>query len=192
MTDEIIEVPARPGRSCPRLLLGVLAAGLTFTVCLGLNPLMDSLYPVYNKTDFFSGTNRNTDSVAQGQGAHSQTVASEACSVAPKLQPASGGVIGPQGGDATVVQGINTAGTVRVSNLANLEALLHLIAMCAQFLGMSVAILLGLETIQRGAIGKLSKDKTLFLLGGGCVAAFLLPTISSIFIAAARHFNWFC
>lgn len=40
----------------------------------------------------------------------------------PILQGATNGTIAPQGGDATVVQGVNTAGTVRVNNLANLAA----------------------------------------------------------------------
>ncbi len=44
------------------------------------------------------------------------------------LQGASSGVIGPQGEDATDVIGVNTAGTVRVNNLANEEALLNILA----------------------------------------------------------------
>src|SRR5690349_17492358 len=44
-------------------------------------------------------------------------------SMAPKLQGATHGTIGPQGADATYITGVNTAGTVRVNNLANLEAL---------------------------------------------------------------------
>lgn len=46
----------------------------------------------------------------------------------PILQNATNGTIGPQGAVATVVYGINTAGTVRVNNLANLEALLNFVA----------------------------------------------------------------
>lgn len=44
------------------------------------------------------------------------------------LSGATNGTIGPQGSDATFVTGVNTAGTVRVNNLANLEALLNIIA----------------------------------------------------------------
>ena len=44
---------------------------------------------------------------------------------APSLQGATMVTIGPQGADATYVSGLNTAGTVRVNNLANLEALLN-------------------------------------------------------------------
>src|SRR4029453_6105515 len=46
----------------------------------------------------------------------------------PQLRGATTGTIGPAAGDATVVMGVNTAGTVRVNNLANLEALLNIIA----------------------------------------------------------------
>ncbi len=42
------------------------------------------------------------------------------------LQGATNGTIGPQGCDATSVMGVNTAGTVRVNNLANLEAMLNI------------------------------------------------------------------
>ena len=34
----------------------------------------------------------------------------------PTLQGATNGTISPQGAEATVVQGVNTAGTVRVNN----------------------------------------------------------------------------
>ncbi|MDR3613015.1 MAG: hypothetical protein P4L53_05565, partial [Candidatus Obscuribacterales bacterium] len=47
---------------------------------------------------------------------------------APTLQAATNGTVGPQGQDATYITGVNTAGTVRVNNLANLEALLNIIA----------------------------------------------------------------
>jgi hypothetical protein len=56
---------------------------------------------------------------------------------APTLQGATNGTIGPQAGDATVVQGVNTAGTVRVNNLANLEALLNIIANGMEILGIA-------------------------------------------------------
>ncbi|MBX9687924.1 MAG: hypothetical protein K2X27_14555, partial [Candidatus Obscuribacterales bacterium] len=56
---------------------------------------------------------------------------------APMLQGATNGTIGPQGSDATVIQGVNTAGTVRVNNLANLEALLNIIANGMEILGIA-------------------------------------------------------
>jgi hypothetical protein len=56
---------------------------------------------------------------------------------APTLQGTSNGTIGPQGADATYVTGVNTAGTVRVNNLANLEALLNIIANGLEILGIA-------------------------------------------------------
>ena len=56
---------------------------------------------------------------------------------APLLQGATNGTIAQQGADATVVQGVNTAGTVRVNNLANLEALLNIIANGMEILGIA-------------------------------------------------------
>ena len=55
----------------------------------------------------------------------------------PILQGATNGTIGPQGGDATAIMGVNTAGTVRVNNLANLEALLNIIANGMEILGIA-------------------------------------------------------
>jgi len=58
-------------------------------------------------------------------------------SFAPKLQGATNGTVGPQGVDATSIIGVNTAGTVRVNNLANLEALLNIIANGMEILGIA-------------------------------------------------------
>jgi len=55
----------------------------------------------------------------------------------PILVGATNGTIGPQGQDATSIQGVNTAGTVRVNNLANLEALLNIIANGMEILGIA-------------------------------------------------------
>lgn len=45
-----------------------------------------------------------------------------------QLQGATNGTIGPQGADATVVQGVNTAGTVRVNQLENIQAIFSALA----------------------------------------------------------------
>ena len=56
---------------------------------------------------------------------------------APILQGAQNATIGPQGADATIITGVNTAGTVRVNNLSNLEALLNIIANGMEILGIA-------------------------------------------------------
>lgn len=53
----------------------------------------------------------------------SQSNGATGCGSTPKLQGSANGTIGPQGGDATVIHGVNTAGTVRVSGGSNFEAL---------------------------------------------------------------------
>ncbi|HEY9790625.1 MAG TPA: VIT domain-containing protein [Candidatus Obscuribacterales bacterium] len=50
---------------------------------------------------------------------------------APQLQGATNGTIGLQGADATTISGVNTAGTVRVNNLSNLESALNLVGYAA-------------------------------------------------------------
>ncbi|MDP3509755.1 MAG: VIT and VWA domain-containing protein [Candidatus Melainabacteria bacterium] len=54
---------------------------------------------------------------------------------APILQGATNGMISPQGSESTVVNGVNTAGTVRVNYLADLEAQANLIANAIEILG---------------------------------------------------------
>ncbi len=55
----------------------------------------------------------------------------------PLLQGAANVTVAAQGIEATVVQGVNTAGTVRVNNLANIEALLNIIANGMEILGIA-------------------------------------------------------
>jgi len=68
---------------------------------------------------------------------------------APQLQGATMGTIGPQGGDATVITGVMTAGTVRVNNLANLEAALNIAANGMTFLWIALGLYHLTKTIRR-------------------------------------------
>jgi hypothetical protein len=79
--------------------------------------------------DAFAGAD-NGDQSHRSEMRHtgSETMVDQSELNAPHLQGATNGTIGPQGTDATVIAGVNTAGTVRVNNLANLEALLNIIA----------------------------------------------------------------
>lgn len=58
------------------------------------------------------------------------------------MQGATNGTIGPQGCDATVIEGINTAGTIRINNCANLEALANLVANGLEILGLITGIII--------------------------------------------------
>lgn len=76
-----------------------------------------------------NGQEAKSDSSEEStQEALSDSATSSSDGSAPSLQGATNGTIGPQGSDATFITGVNTAGTVRVNNLANLEALLNIIA----------------------------------------------------------------
>lgn len=66
-----------------------------------------------------------TSSPATNAAAQSNDAAA-GCGSTPALQGPPNGTTGPQGGDATVIQGVNTAGTVRVSGGSNYEALYNL------------------------------------------------------------------
>jgi len=117
---------------------------------------------------------------------------------APSLQGATNGTIGPQGADVTYVTGVNTAGTVRVNNLANLEALLNIIANLSEMGGM----IFGLVIIAHGLL--IREDACLFslpiqmscgvrvVLGlAVLLAALAIPGTLNWFVASARDANLF-
>ena len=118
---------------------------------------------------------------------------------APVLQGATNGTIGPQGQDATMVMGVNTAGTVRVNNLANLEALLNIISNMAELAGVLVGGILVLHGIVirqsvtsfLGIRAKLSPGVriTLGILVVGI--ALMVPGLVNWFVASARDANLF-
>ncbi len=111
-----------------------------------------------------------------------------------QLQGATNGTIGPQGTDATVITGINTAGTVRVNNLANLEAVLNIFAN----LGEMVGIAIGAVLLIPGVLGiglenpvKLSPHKRAIIGGALMTLGFLLPGFINWMVASARDANLF-
>lgn len=71
------------------------------------------------------------------------------------LQGATNGTIGPQGADAVVIQGVNTAGTVRINQYANLQALLSMLASFTD-LGFFLA---SMYYLFKGVIAVMRKEK---------------------------------
>ncbi|MDX2106897.1 MAG: hypothetical protein SFY67_10890 [Candidatus Melainabacteria bacterium] len=115
---------------------------------------------------------------------------------APQLQGATNGTIGPQGGDATVIMGVNTAGTVRVNNLANLEALLNIIANLMELGSIFLGGLLLLHGIfLRGRVAIMGVEISPFArisLGVViCALGLLTPGLINWFVASARDANLF-
>jgi hypothetical protein len=95
----------------------------------------------------------------------------------------------PNWGDATVIQGVNTAGTVRVNNLANLEALLNILANGFEVFGLAY----GIPCIAIGLMRFSSPAGTVRLLVGGSSIALGLATPGAInwLVASARDANLF-
>ena len=100
-----------------------MALALVVTAGLGASPAFaqDAFNSLGNGGTVDTGSKLNTQT-------GTQTMQPGGMANSPQLQGATNGTIAPQGQDATVIQGVNTAGTVRVNNLANLEALLNIIA----------------------------------------------------------------
>ena len=110
---------------------------------------------------------------------------------APMLQGTSSGTIGPQGADATYVTGVNTAGTVRVNNLANLEALLNIVANGLEIL----AIAWGGPTMIMGfmymAAGTQDAMKKVLFGAAGVTGGLATPGCINWLVASARDANLF-
>ncbi len=100
--------------------------------------------------------------------------------------------------DSTFITGVNTAGTVRVNNLANLEALLNLLANSVEIVG----ILYGLAIIVQAALFQTAYAKYFGMKGASVplmivtgvimvAAGLCFPGIVNWFVASARDANLF-
>jgi len=116
---------------------------------------------------------------------------------APALQGATNGTIGPQ--DGKMIMGVNTAGTVRVNNLANLEALLNIICNLVELAGLmfgSIIILHGLvikSTVTNflGMRSRFTPGMRLALGATIITAGLMVPGLVNWFVASARDANLF-
>jgi hypothetical protein len=111
--------------------------------------------------------------------------------LAPSLSGATNGTIGPQGADATFVTGVNTAGTVRVNNLANLEALLNIIANGLEILGIAwggPTMILGFMHM---AAGTQDAMKRVLFGAAGVTGGLATPGCINWLVASARDANLF-
>ncbi|PWT95311.1 MAG: hypothetical protein C5B53_11605 [Candidatus Melainabacteria bacterium] len=118
---------------------------------------------------------------------------------APRLEGATNGTIGPQGADVTVVTGVNTAGTVRVNNLANLEVLLGIVSsLCEVGMALTGAVILLHGLFVRITVSDLlgmpvsiTPGKRIAIGVALIVAGLLLPGLLNWFVASARDANLF-
>lgn len=110
---------------------------------------------------------------------------------APQLQGASNATIGPQGSEATYVMGVNTAGTVRVNNLANLEALLNIIANGMEILGIAWGGPTMIMGFMHMAAGTQDAMKRVLFGAAGVTGGLATPGCINWLVASARDANLF-
>jgi hypothetical protein len=115
----------------------------------------------------------------------------------PSLAEVTNGTIGPQGQDATYVTGVNTAGTVRVNNLANLEALLNILCNGFELFGLIGGIALMARALMVSAdslriLGaKLTKTQAVCIAVLMIAVALSVPGFVNWMVASARDANLF-
>ena len=110
---------------------------------------------------------------------------------APSLSGASLATIGPQGPDATYVTGLNTSGTVRVNNLANLEALLNIIANGMEILGIAWGGPTMIMGFMHMAAGTQDAMKRVLFGAAGVTGGLATPGCINWLVASARDANLF-
>ena len=110
---------------------------------------------------------------------------------APILQGAANGTIGPQGQDATSIMGVNTAGTVRVNNLENLEALLNIIANGMEILGIAWGGPTMIMGFMHMAAGSQDAMKKVLFGCAGVTGGLATPGCINWLVASSRDANLF-
>ena len=163
--------------------------GMAAAVIVGL-----SITPAFAQAqgDQFQSSGDQGQMGDQGLGGNtgSQT-RQEMDSQAPTLQGATNGTIGPQGSDATYITGVNTAGTVRVNNLANLEALLNIIANGMEILGIAWGGPTMIMGFMHMAAGTQDAMKKVLFGAAGVTGGLATPGCINWLVASARDANLF-
>ncbi len=139
----------------------------------------------------------NNSSSSSRSSSYSQAKYDSFSEYSPTLQGATNGTIGPQGADATYITGINTAGTVRVNNMANLEAMLSIFANGFEILGVLYGGALAVKAIFALAQGSPQErdgytHPQRLAFGALCIIGGLaVPGLVNWFVASARDANLF-
>jgi len=93
--------------------------------------------------------------------------------------------------DATVVAGFNTAGTVRVCNLANLEALLNILAAGCEVSGILIGSFLLVKSLTRANEPLRKRNVRALTAALIVVSGILTPVAINWCVATARDANLF-
>ncbi len=150
-----------------------------------------------NNTEAVTQSTANELAVSPPLGSYSQTKIESFSNYAPDLQGATNGTIGPQGADASYITGVNTAGTVRVNNMANLEAMLNLLANGMEILGLMAGGAMAIKAIFAIAQGAPRDQDGIthnarLAYGALCIIGGLAtPGVVNWFVASARDANLF-
>ena len=159
-----------------------------FTIAAGLLLALSAPALAQDAFDSTAATGNQTNNTNNFTGAQTQQGGSAS---APQLQGATNGTIGPQGGDATVIQGVNTAGTVRVNNLANLEALLNIIANGMEILGIAWGGPTMIWGFMNMAAGTQDAMKRIIWGAAGVTGGLATPGCINWLVASCRDANLF-
>lgn len=141
--------------------------------------------------DQFSSAGTEGQYASDPQGRTGTQTMHEADANSPTLQGATNGTIGPQGSDATYITGVNTAGTVRVNNLANLEALLNIIANGMEILGIAWGGPTMIMGFMHMAAGTQQAMKKVLFGAAGVTGGLATPGCINWLVASARDANLF-
>lgn len=173
-----------------RILHGIFSLAATSAVLLALT----AGSPVFAQAqgDFSSSAGDSGDMRATPQGNTGTQTRQEGDSAGVMLQGATNGTIGPQGGDATYVTGVNTAGSVRVNNLANLEALLNIVANGMEILGIGWGGPTMIFGFMHMAAGSQDAMKKVMFGCAGVTGGLATPGCINWMVASARDANLFC
>jgi hypothetical protein len=171
----------------------LVSLGITAAVVAGLALNVPAFAQAYGDQFSSAGEQGMRSSVDGGsfQGNTGSQTRQEMDSNAPTLQGATNGTIGPQGGDATYITGVNTAGTVRVNNLANLEALLNIIANGMEILGIAWGGPTMIMGFMRMAAGTQDAMKKVLFGAAGVTGGLATPGCINWLVASARDANLF-
>ncbi len=160
------------------------ALGVVAAVALGLALNLPAFAQAQG--DQFSSAGNEGQYASDVQGNTGTQTMQERDASAPTLQGATNGTIGPQGSDATYITGVNTAGTVRVNNLANLEALLNIIANGMEILGIAWGGPTMIMGFMHMAAGSHDAMKKVLFGAAGVTGGLATPGCINWLVASAR------
>jgi hypothetical protein len=168
--------------------IGFMSLAMVTALSLASSPPAKAQDVFANGADYSTAAQGNPQN--NGPNTYSQTT-QLGNAVAPALQGATFGTIGPQGADATFVTGLNTSGTVRVNNLANLEALLNIIANGMEILGIAWGGPTMIMGFMHMAAGTQDAMKRVLFGAAGVTGGLATPGCINWLVASARDANLF-